>query len=586
MKALYLKIDKYLLEHFPLLWHSKTPYVLIGGIVLNILFFVIGFLTVDLSFLAKDELWDHYIDSYLVLLHLVLVVIANSFWALGFYKKNAIRHYYPVSPLYFTKLFALLFVGFMSLLTPFFTYNLGLQAKTSTYINDTELSKEIDIINQANLFLPSSENPYLFTKRVHPSIFPLDHISYDANLSNWENVPEFANQPTYSPYDHPENNDTIDGLICQFYTSYYRSNNKECDEYDEDEYLKKFYFPSKQFQLERLSFYNYSNIAISQSYFDANQDDDSYSSYYYYIDTDEYGEDGNTEYRQYAPKMHRWIKQQEMDSIKHLIQDYQKVLGKYELESFIDLDNYLNYLKQVSFHPKRYNLVHKSAGKFHQENLKFTYQQSAKDMAILADSTYNQPLFYVDQSRLMNIYGNFKYAKQHGVTKDELIGVILIALLMVTFFLFFEFVPFIQMLLSIPITGGFVIINALVFAFLYETTPYYSGKSETILGFQFLLVTGGLFLWLLYGLKSHLNKKFTAILMCMVYYVIPFIIPVFIQLMDQLTRYEIIGPCYSGTITEFTFWHDLMIPQVIIGGGVVLYLLYYRLVKLYYAKAE
>jgi hypothetical protein len=574
------------LEHFPLIWHSKTPYVLIGGIVLNILFFIIGFITVDLSFLAVDELWDHYFDSYLVLLHLVLVVITISFWALSFFKKNAIRHYYPLSPLYFTKLFGLLFIGFFSLITPFFSYNLGLQTKTSTYINDTELSKEIDIINQANLFLPSSENSYLFTKRVHPTIFPLNIIRYDANLSQWENVPEFANQPSYSPYDHPENNDTIDGLICQFYTSYYRSNNKECDEYDEDEYLKKFYFPTKQFQLERLSFYNYSHIPISQSYFDAILGDDHYSNYYYYIDSDEYNTDVDTEYRQYAPRMHRWIQRQEMDSIKRLIQDYQQVLEKYELSSFIDLDNYLTYLKQVSFQPKRYNLVHKSASKFYKEDLKFTYQQSAKNMSILADSTYNEPLFYVDQDKLLNLYGNFKYAKNHGVTKDEFIGVLLFALLMVTFFLFFEFVPFIQMLLSIPITGGFVIINALIFAFLYETTSYYSGKSETILGFQFLIVAGGVFALLLYGLKSQLNKTFTAILMCMVYYVIPFVTPVFIALMDQMTRYEIIGPCYSGTITQYTFWHDLMIPQIIIGGTVVLYLLYYRLVKLYYAKAE
>lgn len=586
MKSLYLKIDKYFLEHHPIIWHSKVPYLLAGGLVLNLLFFCIGFFTVDITFLAIDELWDQYFDSYFVMLHVILVVIAISFWAFSFYKKNAIRHYYPLSKLYFTKLYIALCVGFFSLLTPFLSFNIGLQTKTGSYIDENALPKEIAILNQANVFLPSSENKYLFTQRVYPSIFPLEHLTYDANLSKWEDETEFVNKPDYSPYQHPENNDTIDGLICQFYTSYYRSNNKECDEYDEDEYLKKFYFPSKQFQLERLSFYNYSNIAISQSYFDANQDDDSYSSYYYYIDTDEYGEDGNTEYRQYAPKMHRWIKNQEKDSIKSLIQDYQAVLEKYELTHFIDIDTYLAYLKAVSFKPERYNIFHKSPGSFYKEEIERNYLHSNKNMQVLVDSVYNEPLFYVEQNKLYNVYSNFKYAMYHGVTTEELLVLIAITLLIATFFVFFEFVPFIQMLLSIPITGGFVILNVLFLIALDESIPYFPGKSEKLLGFQFLIVTAGIFGWLMYGLKRNLNKKFTAILMCMVYYVIPFIIPVFILLMDQLTRYEIVSLCYSGTTTEYTFWHDLMIPQVIIGGGVVLYLLYYRLVKLYYAKAE
>lgn len=585
MKSLYLKIDKYFLEHHPIIWHSKVPYLLAGGLVLNLLFFCIGFFTVDITFLAIDELWDQYFDSYFVMLHVILVVIAVSFWAFSFYKKNAIRHYYPLSKLYFTKLYVALFVGFFSLLTPFISFNIGLQSKTGSYIDENALPKEIAILNQANVFLPSSENKYLYTQRVYPSIFPMEHLTYDANLSEWEDEPEFVNKPYYSPYQHPENNDTIDGLICQFYTSYYRSNKKECNELEEEEYLKQFYFPSKQFGLERLSFYNFSTVPVGKDFFHFNPEEDSY--YFYFIDDFEgYSSEAETEFRVYAPRIHRLIKNQEMDSIKSLIQDYQAVLEKYDLTHFIDIDTYLAYLKAVSFKPGRYNIFHKSPGSFYKEEIERNYLHSNKNMQVLVDSVYNEPLFYVEQSKLYNIYSNFKYAMYHGVTTEELLVLIAITLLIVTFFVFFEFVPFIQMLLSIPITGGFVILNVLLLIALDESMPYFSGKSEKLLGFQFLIVTAGIFGWLIYGLKRNLNKKFTAILMCMVYYVIPFIIPVFIMLMDQLTRYEIVSRCYSGTTTAYTFWHDLMKPQVIIGGTVVLYLLYYRLVKLYYAKAE
>ena len=70
------RFDTYLLENYPLIWLSKLPYVVAGGLLLNLVFFLIGFGLVDLNFLKNDSIGYYYGNSIVVLLHVITAIIA------------------------------------------------------------------------------------------------------------------------------------------------------------------------------------------------------------------------------------------------------------------------------------------------------------------------------------------------------------------------------------------------------------------------------------------------------------------------------------------------------------------------------
>lgn len=258
------RFDTYLLENYPLIWLSKLPYVVAGGLLLNLVFFLIGFGLVDLNFLKNDSIGYYYGNSIVVLLHVITAIIAVTFWCFALFKKNAIRHLYPIQKAYFSQLFLHFFIGIFLLMAPYFSFQSGLVTKANLLYDVNEVKKDFPIINKAMAFLPDGNENYSLSNRTYPKPFPVSYFDLNDLTPNAKEL--VFHDSIYYPENHIENNDTIDGKIVQFYTLGSKKVKNNCD-WEYDDYIARFHHLNKDTTIHFQSLYNYSAGLYDADYF-------------------------------------------------------------------------------------------------------------------------------------------------------------------------------------------------------------------------------------------------------------------------------------------------------------------------------
>jgi len=327
----FRKFDTYLLEHHPILWHSKFVYLLLTGMVLWLLFFISGYLVVDLDMMKHHRLSEVYFDTYAVLVHSILVIVVLSVWALFFFRKSAIRHYYPLKPLYFTRLFVYLIAGFFPLISLMVPYDSGAKLKTRTLLNPAEMQQDARVLNLALAFLPVGEEHYQFDDRIYPQPFPLKHARigvegwvYDHSLKIKDSVGNLADY--FPQFNDPVPNTVIDSTAYQFFKTKSVEISTECGYSHSYELITSFEHPDSSLDLHKISVLNYSSVEFPGSYLPAEQ----------YRPDDNYQYARDIEFLHYAPTIHRWVHNDEQDSIVSAIQAFKKVLDRYGIDYLID----------------------------------------------------------------------------------------------------------------------------------------------------------------------------------------------------------------------------------------------------------
>lgn len=154
------KINQYLLENHPITWHSKFLQLLVAGIFCWIISFISGYLLFGLHELKHRQTKDFYTDSSFVSFHVIYCLIIICIWAIYYYKNNAIKSFYPLSKLYFVKLFSQLFIAFSLLVSAYypFTYGTISRVKNELKINETEA--KIAKLNLGSAFVLKNKSMY------------------------------------------------------------------------------------------------------------------------------------------------------------------------------------------------------------------------------------------------------------------------------------------------------------------------------------------------------------------------------------------------------------------------------------------
>ncbi len=575
------KIDTFLLENYPIAWHSKIIYLLLGGIILNIIFFFIGFFSVTLDFLKYESISSFYWNSLLIYLHIILVIIGLCFWALAFYKKNAVRHLYPLSKGYFTILFVHLFIGFSLFITPYYSSIFGMTTKANVLVDVEELKNDIPTINKAALFLPNSENDYTLSNRVYPDPFPVKKIEFDYAKQRWgENDLRESDDDFYRPKDHPENNDTIDANIYQFYTSYYKTIQKGCES-SSKWYIKKFIDVDTSLGLHRIHLLNYSDLFFDEGYFNRKR----YNFLYY--DYERNDDKGSIEFRKYAPVLHNWIYTNKTDSMIQLVEQFKFILNKYTISHYIDSKILINYLSQKHFYGFNANLVSDQYDPSRFNGMIQDAELNANNLDNLLSIKYAKAPFGVNISQLRKVYNNVNYAQFSVFDSGSLFVIFVLVVLLSMLFLLFEFAPFIPLLLSIPIFGALMILNG-IFSYLFIFSFGNSGGDSSILFLiqYFLFVV--FILWMAwYSIRSKMKKNVSAIVMILGYWVVPFLPMLIVNILDYYTKYKVYSTCDPYGTTVYSFWHDVLdLPSLITFFGVLFLFFYLLIVKKFYSKPE
>jgi hypothetical protein len=608
----FRSIDTYLLERFPILWHSKLVYLLFAGIVFALLFFGAGHVLTDLDAMKQVyNLGDYYGDSYAVLFHVILTLIVLCFWALAFFKKNAVRHFYPLKRLYFTRLYLCIALGFFAVFSAPLSFQAGVRMKIRSTVSLEELQKDARTSNLALAFLPREGAQYPLSERVYPKPFPLTILYNDApeNLDwkldlNYKYVSSNGDTLFYYPNEHPEYTVRPTG-----YGAYQLFHVKEVNRYVNCSnlsvyYVQDFYIPDSTERILENDVLNYATIRFpgsfepianykaGSSFYDYYYEPD-YESQAYIMDTLEY-----IEFTQhYAPKIHRWVLNDRKDSIRAAVKGFREVLEKYDIPVSLDERIVAHVLSEEEYYDipvfindnmNNYDGSIRSSEYF----LKKIQRDPVKFRTAMKTGTHFMGFEF---SELERLYQNaqYGYAKgnSHYPMDSETILLTVITVLSLAFaflFLLFDFTNFIQFLIAIPAAGVLMILTGLGVVLIELTVrgDYQARETYTVMLF-FTVECLVLMLSIFSVFSRAFGKRFAGVLLNIGYMAAPFFPVMLIILLAQLTQtYHYDGCDYINYEYRSVFWEIADTPWIMIPLSTLSAICYFALIKRWYAKEE
>jgi hypothetical protein len=180
------KINKYLLEQYPLIWNTRLLWMILVNIAVHLLFFVIGFCTVSgLEDLKEySRLNKYFFETSNVYYNILISIFILLIWIIFYLRNNAFKNLYSIKKgMLFQQFFIVLLIIFIST-TQFYSFKKGLTLKIKSLYSWQEVDKDIKTFNRTSLFLMQNDDDYKIAKKKYPAPFPLKvAMSYKHNLS-------------------------------------------------------------------------------------------------------------------------------------------------------------------------------------------------------------------------------------------------------------------------------------------------------------------------------------------------------------------------------------------------------------------
>ncbi len=169
------KINKYLLEQYPLIWNTRLVWMLGINIVFHLLYFVLGYTCIqniaDLK--SKFRLDEFYFGSSVVYYNVLLSLLIIVIWIAYYLRNNAFKNSYSLKKGMLFKQFCILVFIFFISSTQYFSFKLGLVTKVKQTYDWSEIDADIKTFNRTALFLVQDRDNYKINKKKYPKPFPL-----------------------------------------------------------------------------------------------------------------------------------------------------------------------------------------------------------------------------------------------------------------------------------------------------------------------------------------------------------------------------------------------------------------------------
>ncbi len=161
------KINTYLIENNPNIWHIRLPYLLLTGTIMHLFAFFYGYIYLDTNVLVNGNSYDYEFNSYFFLFEFILLLVIFFGWALQFYKNSVLKHYYKAKNSYAVKTFLVLCLLFFWNISSYLTFMVGID------------TKRLDIIEKYNVYELVKEERFL------SPLLLTSYNEYDLDYNNY-----------------------------------------------------------------------------------------------------------------------------------------------------------------------------------------------------------------------------------------------------------------------------------------------------------------------------------------------------------------------------------------------------------------
>ncbi|WP_313216577.1 hypothetical protein [Soonwooa sp.] len=166
------RINQYLLERYPTVWNTKIVWMLALALLFHLIFFGIGFFAhSDPQTLQKSRAVNDYFSNGTIFIHLIVSVLLLVGWLINMFKNNAFKNFYPVSSTKLFFQFVQYFVIILSCTSFYMSYMFADKLNINRLYPDTEMSKNIELINTTYPFLAQNYEDFTLGNRLYPKPF-------------------------------------------------------------------------------------------------------------------------------------------------------------------------------------------------------------------------------------------------------------------------------------------------------------------------------------------------------------------------------------------------------------------------------
>lgn len=587
------KMNQFLIENYPLIWHTKSIQLVVAGLFLWAISFFTGYFLTNHMVIISSDLSYLYSSSYFVSFHVIYGLIVLCFWAISFYKNNAFKAFYPLQRFYFVRLFLLLFVGFTLLISAFVPFNAGAKLKYRALVEPTKFSRDMQQLNLGYVFLVHNTDRYSLFLREDLAPEPLGYMRFDRSKQEWSKAsdgnyyyynPELMHQkyiptelrslaksvdvqpykalgtmlPDYVPADTVDQS-RIDNKIYQFFS--YETKYETADSCSSNRFIKRFY---KLNQDGKLHLNAIENVRYPMFATFSNQSQRFFT-------------------QQQLPRIQAWVRENRKDSIQNAIRRFQEVCAEYGIQANLNAKLISNYLERKAYHSFPQSIVSEQANGVRDFEARFpelvevlrkynTNQPvAAADSSLFIEAMQSQPYYYFDDYGVHHLIENYRLAYHRNVF-EFFIGFLIAAFAITAFFILFEFTNIVSLLIAIPVTGVVSILVGLLLIIInlnrVYSENYNSHMYETIsMGIVFAVMTLVLGLTIFGLYNKRFNKKVLNVLFNMSYFIAPAYLVSLVALINLASGKNVYANCNSEYVyaLEFLFTPTLVLIYLLIG---------------------
>ena len=170
------KINKYLLEHYPLVWNTRLFWMITVSILTHLLFFTIGYLIVNNIEDLKEQykLSQYFYESSAVYYNFLISIVILLIWIVFYIRNNAFKNLYRLSKGTLFKQFCIILFIFFISITQYYSFKQGLIIKVKSLYDWQEVDADIKTLNKTGVFFTQNENDYKIDNKKYPKPFPLN----------------------------------------------------------------------------------------------------------------------------------------------------------------------------------------------------------------------------------------------------------------------------------------------------------------------------------------------------------------------------------------------------------------------------
>ncbi len=511
MTTFIYKTNQYLIERYPTVWNTKLVWMLGSSLCLHLLFFIFGLMTLtDPETLQKRGVDDIFFENGMVFLSIIISVLLLVVWLIYLFKNNAFKSFYPITR---AKLF-LQFIYYVIIIfccsTFYLSYNYGMKAYIASTYSNTQIAKEINIVNNAAVFLSENIQDYTLDKRRYPQNF--SELFCETNEQQIDNSQPYLSflgedyqfyslKTLETPVNNIYRNQEYGGYI------YSKTNDSIRTYYFKDSVVA----PPLTIKSAAPSYYNYSstfylskNDTLTADFYDYNYD--NYKQNYSYEDYSyDYDRQSSLRNKSRSQQVVSLLKRNDKQEIQQMLSYFIATADTYRVKHNLSTEAWF----KLVYHPTDFEI--KSFIR-DQEPVQFEYSSS---IAVL-DTKFQQfvndntTTYFLENDKLRNVFENIENIKANNPLMESIHFFMWFSFFLAMIIFTFRVTGLKPLLFGIVTVGVLTLLITLITALIF----YISYSNDDTVGYfiaYFVVLLGAIILAIPLFFYENIKKLIVAI---------------------------------------------------------------------------